>query len=499
MRKNILLFFWFLLFSQNIFSANWTILSYIQADNNLYDYVLQDISEMSVVGSNENVNILAQIDTPENNGTWRYKVEKGKVELEAHLQNEMGVNPGQELQDAASWAFKTYPAENNMIVLSSHGYGIIDPQMRKMMRSVLFDDTQNSYLGNQQLATAMGGIKTILGKNLDILGMDACLMAMFEIGYQVKDSVNYLVASEESEAAQGWYYSGFLPSVASGYCSPITLASSIVSSYGDFYKNRNNYYTQSAVDLAKMELLKDNINKVVTALNDCNILQRTKVVDIVKQARSKSLQFSVSDYIDLHSFYSQLFKQVDELNKQDSLPSNPRPSHGRPRPPRGELQDDEEFEEELEEDFDEELRRPSPRPRPTSPRPQPGSSNPLPTIASPRPSVNSSPRPNYSRPTSSRPRPSSIIQQVSAKPSQTPQVQEKPKTELDKKIDILKEALSDGMKLIENVVVANVAGSQAGAAKGLSIYFPKKSIHSSYAKTKFAQDSLWLDFLVENV
>jgi hypothetical protein len=473
MRKNILLLFLFLLFTQNIFSANWTILSYIQADNNLYDYVLQDISEMSVVGSNENVTILAQIDTPENNGTWRYKVEKGKVELEAHLQNEMGVKPGQELQDAAGWAFKTYPAEHNMLVLSSHGYGIIDPQMRKMMRSILFDDTQNSYLGNQQLATAMSSIKTnILGKNLDILGMDACLMAMLEIGYQVKESVNYLVASEESEAAQGWCYSDFLTSVASGYCSPTTLASCIVSSYGDFYENKNSYYTQSAVDLANMGLVKDNINQVVTALNDCKSLQRAKVINAIKRARRKSLQFSVSDYIDLHSFYSQFSRQVDKLNKQDSSRPSSHPSNGRPRPPRRELQDDEEFEdEELGEDFDEELRRPSPRPRP---------------------------RPSSSRPRP-RPRPYSNAQRPSANSQQTQQVQEKPKTELEKKVDTLKQALSDGISLIETVVVANVAGSGARAAKGLSIYFPKSSIYSSYAKTKFAQDSLWLDFLVENV
>jgi hypothetical protein len=39
--------------------------------------------------------------------------------------------------------------------------------------------------------------------------------------------------------------------------------------------------------------------------------------------------------------------------------------------------------------------------------------------------------------------------------------------------------------------------STVGPSKGISIYYPKGSVHSSYSKTQFAKDSLWLSFLNE--
>ncbi len=49
-------------------------------------------------------------------------------------------------------------------------------------------------------------------RNLDILGMDACYMAMGEVAYQVRESVDILIGAEGLEAEFGWPYRRILGS-----------------------------------------------------------------------------------------------------------------------------------------------------------------------------------------------------------------------------------------------------------------------------------------------
>ena len=50
-----------------------------------------------------------------------------------------------------------------------------------------------------RLSYALSQIKDVLGQKIDLVGMDACLMAMVEVAYEIKDYVNILVASQETE------------------------------------------------------------------------------------------------------------------------------------------------------------------------------------------------------------------------------------------------------------------------------------------------------------
>lgn len=59
----------------------------------------------------------------------------------------------------------------------------------------------------------------------------------------------------------------------------------------------------------------------------------------------------------------------------------------------------------------------------------------------------------------------------------------------------LQQTLTEGCLLIEDVVIANVAGKNLSNAKGIAIYFPERGIHPSYRKTAFAQNNEWSTFL----
>lgn len=63
----------------------------------------------------------------------------------------------------------------------------------------------------------------------------------------------------------------------------------------------------------------------------------------------------------------------------------------------------------------------------------------------------------------------------------------------------LKEIIQEGLKIINELVIENVSGNNISYAKGLSIYFPEKRIHSSYHKINFAQINQWLNLLLHYV
>jgi len=55
----------------------------------------------------------------------------------------------------------------------------------------------------------------------------------------------------------------------------------------------------------------------------------------------------------------------------------------------------------------------------------------------------------------------------------------------------LKKALEAGMRLVKETVIANVCGKNLQRAAGLSIYFPERRAHPSYALTRFATNNAW--------
>ncbi len=324
--------------------AEWTILAYIQADNNLSPFALYNINDMQIAPLSSAVNMLVQWDQPNNNRTWRYRITHGGRIEDASLSTEMGINPEQELVDMVRWGKTKYDAKHWAIILWNHGYGIIDPRHKAIdkflkfnlrapthqsipwleipglaiqkesgMRGILFDDSQSTYATNQNLTNAFARIKTdIIGKNIDIIGMDACLMAMLEIGYQIKNSADILVASQQTEPGEGWSYSGFLNPLClnpTKFTSTM-LAATIVYAYANFYKGQTRDYTQSAIKLNAIDTIKDNIKSLISATAACEKINRQTTRQIISSARRAAISFDVSDYIDLHSFYSALVKQL---------------------------------------------------------------------------------------------------------------------------------------------------------------------------------------------
>jgi len=112
---------------------NWTIIIYIAADNDLRSFAARNIKQMASIGSNEYMNILVHLDiriTGNKKITRRYYVEKDKIlHMNAHNSASQRMDSGnpQTLISCCDWAINDYPAHEYALFFWNHGTGVIDP------------------------------------------------------------------------------------------------------------------------------------------------------------------------------------------------------------------------------------------------------------------------------------------------------------------------------------------------------------------------------------
>lgn len=326
--------------------AEWTVLLYIQAKNNLHQSATENLSQIAKIGSTEKVQIIAQWHQPGQAGVWRYKIDPNNIKLESVSEKACQEHTADELVNFVRWGVQNHPAEKYALVLWNHGIGILDPnwghpirmlqnplemscnqrlQMEGVIettffegfspeqRGILFDETRRVYMNNQELVKAFTTIKNDVlgGQKLDVIGMDACYMQMAEVAYQLHPFGKYLIASQDVELAQGWNYPALITQlVQNPSWDALQLAQSVVDTYELLYKGRTNLFTQSALRLDLLHDIKENIHAVAMQLIDCFERYPKETRALIRQARNKCQQFSMQTYIDLHSFYTEMHKQL---------------------------------------------------------------------------------------------------------------------------------------------------------------------------------------------
>lgn len=269
----------------------WTVLAYICSDNDLERFGLQDVNEMERVGSSEDVNIVAQVDRMRggdgdtiSDGNWvgtrRYFVNKdddlGKIG------SKMVMNLGEQcmgnkatLADFLKWGVKTYPADNVLVVVWNHGAGwagIAHDQESDRMLSMT--DVSWALSEGQKELTRVNGKES----KFAVVDFDACLMGTIEVAYEIADSAQFMVASEENEPGDGMPYADYLaPLVKNPALSPLELTKRMVGTYVYSYAKggsasnsfvKGSPVTKAATDLSKVAALVKKFDKLGNALLD---------------------------------------------------------------------------------------------------------------------------------------------------------------------------------------------------------------------------------------
>jgi hypothetical protein len=330
----------------------------------------RDIAEMRKVGSTDEVAILAQFDTL-SDGEASYRLHVGGEDQE----QEWLQIPEQNTGDPASlvnfvlWGMEHYRAENYAVILWNHGSGWKEDDIYKFARTrsmkvaakddevrsvtgqrrslstglflrssatilgmenneqrgIAYDDSSMDFLDNVELQKAFTQIAQESGQSIKLIGMDACLMSMIEIAYQLRLNAEYLIASQALEPMDGWPYTPILQQLtAQPDMQPVDLAKLVVSEYGrsyeEVYANSSQQITQSAVDLSRVEETAAGISRLAEFLAPSATRQDVFGETALSRAREDVVRLfedswhRMKDYADLYDF---LVRLRDEYSGPD--------------------------------------------------------------------------------------------------------------------------------------------------------------------------------------
>jgi hypothetical protein len=190
-------------------------------------------------------------------------------------------------------------------------------------RGICWDDSTGNYLTNQKLDHALHVIRHTYmnGKKFAIIGFDACLMAMIEVGNLITKHTDIMVSSQEVELGTGWNYQKVLEPFASRNLSTVEFAKHIVHIYEETYNKITNDYTQSAIYTGTLKSLENALQDLSKILLEALRLQKNKSVHNALSASKNKLlctHFDEPSYIDLHHFLSNLEQNIKHLSFTDT-------------------------------------------------------------------------------------------------------------------------------------------------------------------------------------
>ena len=269
--------------SQTLSPETWTVMIYMAADSDLEAALLADLNELRAVETPQWLNVLilfdrhTALDTSDGNwtGTRLFRVTPGmpsgleRIADPTYLKigntgdsDELDMGDGATLDGFLRFAESAYAADHYALILSGHGSGLMkkDFETSSYVPQGICSDASGTTDGmsvQDALAPALQS------HEIDVLGFDACLMGMVEVVWAVKDHVQYVIASEANESADGWDYKNWLSDwIERDDRSPRTFAEQQVLSYQNYYTSVVPPFqvTVSVVETSKLSALGDAIN-----------------------------------------------------------------------------------------------------------------------------------------------------------------------------------------------------------------------------------------------
>ena len=170
-------------------------------------FATMDLAEMLEVSLPDNVNVVIETG---GSSVWHNDiVDASKLQrwvynsegmFLADEQPSANMGDARTLADFLSFAKTNFPAEKTAVVFWNHGGGSVT--------GAAFDELYGfDSLTLDEMYMAFSSVFETSEENqpLELIGFDTCLMATVDVACTFYDIAKYMVASEETEPANGWY------------------------------------------------------------------------------------------------------------------------------------------------------------------------------------------------------------------------------------------------------------------------------------------------------
>ena len=295
----------------------WGFYVYMAGDNTLYNELTDDLNEMKMVGSNDNLEIVALTDKISDNDSHMYHVLKHNLveynlsEVNSTWQNELDMGEGDTLRDFLIWASNEFPAKRKILIIWNHGSG---------WEKVAEDG--NSFLTVPEINNSISEYREITDEEpFTLIGFDACLMGMFEIMYELKEHAEMIHGSEAYEPLEGWTYNNLLYKLKNNLNNE-DLAYNVVNDYVESYRNGSVYtsysVTASVVSSNNLEYLWNELDNFSSEVNSILPLFKEELIN----ARSNTQRFDQNpNYRDLYDLTEKIEKEIPVLSVKEASKS----------------------------------------------------------------------------------------------------------------------------------------------------------------------------------
>ncbi len=289
---------------------NWTIMYYICGDDSNYfkepDFYSHKESVINTHGSFD-VGLTCLYDGYGYNdltsSTYRYLVYPTTYsELDI---GEKNMGNQSTLEDFIIYSQSQFPATNYALIINGHGSGVMHelPPDDCEVGGCSFDHSQSpdhhDFLNSSEIINAIGG------KNINLLFFHSCVMGGIEFLYDLKDSVDFIVASEETTYLDDddGTFSDIINEVKENpQISAEEFGKEIVKIYKDSHPSYFLKGTMSLIKTNSFSLIRDKISDF------CNYIKDNDLFYAVEFSRTNTYQmgtqygYTTHKYVDLISF-----------------------------------------------------------------------------------------------------------------------------------------------------------------------------------------------------
>lgn len=315
------------IFAQNA-PAEWTLMFYMDSDNNLEAPQMEDLEEMMAVGSSAGVNLLVLVDRSNKGDEERgytnrsigglknwstakmLYIEKGKLRELADW-GEVNMGDPATLKKYLQTVATNFPAKHYGLIFGDHGAGWM---------GIGGDESANGdALDTLEMPPVLKEITAQTGR-FDLIGFDACMMANFEAAKAIAPYGKAMVASEELEPGNGWDYTPLLNKLAQNPgMDGVALGKTVVDTFHNFYLgaeegDRDKTVTLSVIDLDKIPALETAISNF--GIYNVSFMKSGGRSTWIKtsRARSRAEEFGVND--DDHFNYYDLLDYAENIKSE---------------------------------------------------------------------------------------------------------------------------------------------------------------------------------------
>lgn len=277
----------------------WTLLVYLNGNNEDDELVPLVLNQLEQAGTTAHINVVVQWAGLSEGHVRRALVVRDsdpRMFTSPVIDDLTGTDMGhwQSLVEFIRWGVTNYPARHYFI-------GMKCPAA-PWPEGLSVDATTGSSMTFQELGQALDEASRFIGRKIDIFGIDAGLVQMIELACELEDSVEILVASQDTAPAGGWPYERFLNEwTRNPGATRHAVAGMVV---GEYIREAHKHgpATLSALELWKLRSFKRTMGELVESMMSADAEQR----EIILTVAASSRRFKGTNQADLIEFINRL-------------------------------------------------------------------------------------------------------------------------------------------------------------------------------------------------